>query len=123
MKHIRLIALVVVGVALLGGAMVYKQQRNAGKADEYKTNAVEMIKLADAYKADPPYITGLMEAGFAPAAKAGAGGLFSGFDEERYFTALFQSMVDQAKKDGKPEVAKLLRNFAVGRKFLGVKDN
>jgi hypothetical protein len=119
MKHARLAALVLVGVALIAGGAAFKSARDGRKIDQFKSEAPDLVKMSDAYKADPTYVSSLLDAAL-PAA-AGCGGLFCAVTEESYFNALFQAMVDRAQADGKGDVARSLRTYAVGKKFLGVK--
>jgi hypothetical protein len=119
MKHVRLVALVLVGVALIAGGAAFKSARDGRKIDQFKAEAPGLVKMSDAYRADPAYVTGLLDAAMPVAANCG--GLFCAVTEESYFTALFQAMVDRARADGKPDVARSLRTYAVGKKFLDVK--
>ena len=119
MKHARLIGLVAAGVVLVAGGAAFKASRDGAKVKEFKEQAPSMVKMADAYKADQAYVTQLMDAAIPVAEKSG--GLFTPVTEESFFTAMFQAMVDKASADGKPDVARSLRTFAVGKKFLGVK--
>lgn len=119
MKNTRLIVMVAVGAVLIAGAYIYKMQANGAKAAEFHAKALQMIKMADAYKMEPAYLDGLMEP--SSGAAAASGGVFAPFTEEAYLTAFFQAVVDQAQKDGRQELARSVRAFAVGRGYVDVK--
>lgn len=119
-KRIRLIVLLAIGVIALTAAAIFKQQHNSTKAQEFHTKAADMLHQCDAQKKQPDYVAQLLESGHA-AALARIGGLFGWVSEEGYFTALFSAMDEQATRDGKPEIARTLRAFAVGRGYVNVK--
>lgn len=121
MKAARLVILLVVGVVLVGGALVYRSQQAAGKAAAMRTPAVELIRTADIYKTEGPYVEELFAHAEQIAAKETGKLIGPGFSEERYYTVLLQAMVDKAKADGKRDVATSLRTFAIGKGYVQVK--
>lgn len=121
-KMMRLVILLVAGVAVLGGAMAYRSQQASGKAAAMKEPAAELVKSADIYRKEGPYVDQLFAHAEPIATQEVGGGLLGGgFTEEKYYTALFQAMVDKAVADNKRDVAVSLRTFAIGRGFVDVK--
>lgn len=125
-KWTRLLILVLVGAVVVGGALFYKHQKKMVKAEQLRTEAIAYISQADIYKASPEnaeYLKGLAASAHPAATQEFGGGLFATvLDEKDYYTGLLNEMIRHAKADGKPEVARSLRDFAVGRKLLGVTD-
>lgn len=121
-KMMRLVILLVVGIAAVGGAMAYRAQQASGKAAAMKEPAAELVKAADIYRTEGPYVDQLFAHAEPIATQGVAGGMIGGgFSEEKYYTALFQAMVDKALTDGKRDVAVSLRTFAVGKGYVDVK--
>jgi hypothetical protein len=122
----RLAVLLVIGALVVGGALFYKHQKKMAKAEQLRSESLIMISKADIYKVSPEnaeYIKGLAVAAHAAGTRALGAGLFAtALDEKDYYTGLFNDMVRRAKADNRPEVARSLRDFAVGRKYLDVTD-
>jgi hypothetical protein len=114
---IRVAVLLVIGAGVLVGAVVYRGQRSAAMAANIRQPASELVKSADIYKTEAALVDQYFEVAH-PEAIAAVG---SGFTTDGYYTALFQSMVNQAKAAGRDDVGRSLRIFAVGKGYLEVK--
>jgi uncharacterized membrane protein YebE (DUF533 family) len=113
----QLLVIVVLAGAAGGGVMLMGGQNSAARIDEIRGPAGQLVASADIYKSESAYVEGL----FGHAHPVAAAAVGSGFTPEKYYTALFQAMVDKAKADGKEDVARSLRTFAVGKGYIGVK--
>jgi uncharacterized membrane protein YebE (DUF533 family) len=112
-----LLAAVVLGVAAVGAFLFLGGQDSAARIEEMRQPASRLVASSDIYKSEAAYVDSLFEQAHPEAAAA----VGSGFTPEKYYTALFQAMVNKAKADGKDDVARSLRVFAVGKGYIEVK--
>jgi len=102
--------------------MAYRTYQAGAKAAAMKGPAAELIKTADIYRTEGPYVDQLFAHAEPIAVRESSGSLVgAGFTEQRYYTALLQAMVDKAAADGRREVATSLRTFAIGKGYVDVK--
>jgi hypothetical protein len=129
MKAARIVIILVAGVALLAGALVFLSTKRKSKIDELQKQAETAMEYrrADVWfkgtDADKTYIDGLFNSA-KDTAKSKLGALLSVSpppDEKKYYTAVYQSMIDQAKEQGKSDLAKSFQKWAQGRGFEDVK--
>ena len=127
MKAVRLIVVVVVGLVLISGALVFLGAKRSDKITQFQKQAETELryKKADVYykgsESDKKYVDDLFEFG-KETARQDLGGFFAGPpSEQKYFTTLYQAMIDQAKQQGKADLAKSLHKWIMGQNFLDVK--
>lgn len=127
MKPARLVIIVVVGLVLVGGVLLFVGTKRSGRISELQKQAeTEMpFKRADVYlkgtDADKKYVEDLFAHG-KDVAKEELGGFFSPPpDKQKYFTALYQAMLDAARDAKKDDFVKSFRGWVVGQGFIDVK--
>lgn len=127
MKPKRIVLVIVVGLVVVAGALVLLGSKRSARIDELQKQAKTELRYqkADAYYKGAPedktYLDGLF-AYALESARTKLDGVFSPPpSDERYFTAVYQAMIDEAKSKGKTELARSLHTWAIGQKMLDVK--
>lgn len=127
MKPSRIVVIVVVGVVLIAGALIGMGAMRSSKLAELQKQAETELKYkrADVYfkgtDEDKKYADELFVFAKDSAKISLNGFLAPPPSEQRYFTAIYQIMINEAKHKGKNDFAKSLQNFAVGQGFIDVK--
>jgi hypothetical protein len=127
MKPARLVIVLVVGLVLVAGALFFLGMKRGERIDQLQKQAESerRYKGADIYlkgsEEDKKYVDGL----FDYALGVVHNDLDSFFSpppsEEKYFTSLYQVMIDQAKQQGKSDMARSFHGWVVGQRYLEVK--
>jgi len=120
MKHMRAVVLLVVGVVAAGGVVGFFAYQRGQDVAKWKAQGVSRMERADAYRADPEYVKSLFDKAQPIALAKTNGFLKPHITEDAYYTALLSEMIKEAKAGGKDDVAKSLRNWAVGQNFVEV---
>jgi hypothetical protein len=127
MKPVRIVIVVVVGLVLVAGALFFLGSKRGSRIEELQKQAqVDLhYKRADAYfkgtPEDKAYVDALFVTGVETARK-NLGGFFTPPpDENKYYTFVYQAMIDEAKQKGKTDLAKSLHKWVLGRSYVDVK--
>jgi hypothetical protein len=127
MKPARLVIVLVVGLVLVGGALLFMNARSSGRIDELQKRAETdaAYKRADVYfkgtEEEKKYLDGLFAYAKDSVREKLGGFLAPPPNEQKYFTALYQAMVDEARKASKEDFVKSFRGWIVGQGFVDVK--
>jgi hypothetical protein len=126
MKRTRLIVLLVVGVLLVAGVLIGLGVKRSGAIADLQKEAQTALayKRADVYfkgtDEDKKYVEGLFNYALE-VTKGELNGFFSPPPgKQKFYTKLYQVMVDQAKAQGKGDLSKSLHNWAVGQGYVDV---
>lgn len=126
MKRTRLVVVLVVGVLVVAGVLIGMGVKRSGAIAELQKEAqtATAYKRADVYfkgtDEDKKYVEGLFTYAIE-VAKGELNGFFSPPpSKQTYYTKLYQTMVDQAKAQGKNDLAKSLHNWSVGQGYVDV---
>lgn len=127
MKPARLIIVAVVGLALVGGALFVLGSKRSDRIEELTKQAQSeaRYKRADAYfkgsEADKKYVDELFVYA-TETARSDLNGFFAPPPgPERYYAVVYQTMIHQARDQGKAEIAKSLHTWVLGQGYLDVK--
>jgi hypothetical protein len=127
MKPARLVVVIVIGVLLVAGAFLLLGSKRSARLDELQKQAKVDLRYrkADVYLKGTPEDKTYVDSLFAYGLEAARAKLDSFFSpppsEEKYFTTVYQAMIDEAKGKRKTDLARSLHTWAIGQKMLEVK--
>jgi len=98
------------GIAILAAAVLgYKFWQQSGTSNEVKAAVHSWVVDAEGYEKDPAYFDTLLdlahESAFEANYRMGGRRRQTSFDDETYIESVFQRMQDQARVDGRDDVA------------------
>ncbi len=127
MKPVRIVIVVAIGLALVAGALFFLGNKRSSRIEELQKQAqIDLrYKRADVYFKGTPEEKSYVDALFVSAvdtARRSLGGFFTPPpDEIKYYTVVYQAMINEAKDKGKADLARSLHKWVLGQNFVDVK--
>lgn len=111
-----IITLVVLVLAVLGGAIGMKMQRQSAASRDARQSAVALLQSSPTYRSNQEYVDRLIDehhgAAFESAYQSGGLASQADFDEEIYLTELWRRMAESAQRDNRKDVVQIIPTHA-----------